>query len=91
MDDYLKEVEQLNKKELPFVIGFINQVLNSSNDFQDYFKLLPEAIHAPLEAVMVTCPCRHRHLTEQDIQAIKDKNATNITLLKKRLMQNLLI
>jgi len=91
MDDYLAELNQLNNGELPFVLGFINQVLNSSNSLADYLRVLPEAVHQPLRELMATCPCRSTHLTEDRIEVLRYKNQEPIDLMKKRLVTNLLI
>lgn len=91
MDDYLRDLSELNDKELPYVLGFINQVLNSSNDLTDYMRVLPESIHYPLKKLMATCPCRATHLSEERVDLLKTKNQTPITLMKQRMVTNLLI
>lgn len=91
MDIYLKEKWQLNNYELPFVIGFINQVLNASNSFQDYLSVFPQSLHYPIERLALTCPCRANKLSLFDIQALQNKNQTSINLLKQRMVVNLLI
>jgi len=58
MEDYLKDVRELNNNELPYVLGFINQVLNSSNDLQDYLKILPESVHHPLHQLIDPAPVK---------------------------------
>lgn len=91
MDSYLTDLEKLNNEELPFVIGFINQVLNSSNNLADYLKLLPESVHHPLRQMINTCPCKHAFLTDEKVKSLTDKNQTSISLMKQRLVINLLI
>lgn len=91
MDDYLKDIKELNDRELPYVLGFINQVLNSSNSLQDYLKLLPPSMHQPLKKMIETCPCRACSLSEDKIKAITDKNIEPISLIKQRMVKNLLI
>lgn len=91
MEEYLRDLNQLNNHELPYVLGFINQVLNSSNDLHDYLRVLPEAVHAPLNQLMGTCPCRNHHLPEDRVEAMRLKNQAPIDLIKQRLVTNLLI
>lgn len=91
MDEYLSEIKELNDQELPYVLGFINQVLNSSNDFQDYLKLFPESIHRPIQKMIDSCPCRTKKLSEEDVQLIQTKNQYSITLIKQRMARNLII
>lgn len=91
MEAYLQDLQDLNQHEVPFVLGYINQVLNSSNDFKDYLRLFPESIHYPLERLMATCPCQNKHLTDEKVLQIKERNQQPISLMKQRLVNNLLI
>ena len=91
MDEYLFELKQLNEKELPFVIGFINQVLNASNDLQDYLHIFPESIHQPLEKLIATCPCQAKQLSDEKIVELREKNQAPINMMKARMVTNLLI
>lgn len=91
MDEYLFELKQLNEQEMPFVIGFINQVLNASNDLQDYLHIFPESIHQPLEKLIGSCPCQTKQLSNERILELKEKNKTPINMVKQRMVTNLLI
>ena len=91
MNDYLIDLKQLNEHELPYVLGFINQVLNSSNDLHDYLRLLPQSVHQPIEKLIATWPCRAKQLTDEDVQAIQTKNSQPILLMKQRMVSNMLI
>jgi hypothetical protein len=90
MDAYLKEVKELNDKEIPYVIGFINQVLNASNDLNDYLRLLPPSVHAPIYEIIAACPCRHTQLSPEKVLEIKEQNKESIALMKQRQVINLL-
>lgn len=90
MDEYLKELKQLNDKELPFVIGFINQVLNSSNDPHDYLRVFPSSIHRPIEDIIASCPCRTKNLTDFDVECLQKKNQSSIDMIKQRMVINLI-
>lgn len=91
MDDYLKDLKALNDQELPFVLGFINQVLNSSEGLSDYLRLFPEAVHHPLAKIIDSCPCKKVYLTEEKILQLRNKNHTSIQMMKSRMVTNLLI
>lgn len=91
MNEYLREMKLLNEKEVPYVLGFINQVLNSSNDLCDYYRLLPESVHEPLRAIIDTCPCRSKKLSDEVVTMLQDKNQSSIALMKERMVTNLLI
>lgn len=90
MDSYLQEIADLNNHELPHVIGFISQVLNASNDLQDYLRVFPEAIHPPIQEIIANYPCRTTKLSLSDIEALKKKNSVAIDLIKQRLVINLI-
>lgn len=91
MDDYLTDVEEINNTEMPYVMGFITQVLNSSNNIQDYLELFPESIHKPIKAIIDQCAYRNVHLKETSVSKIHEKNLVHIELMKKRMVLNLLI
>lgn len=91
MSDYLEDLQQLNDHELPYVLGFINQVLNSSNSIQDYFKVFPESTHRPIQELIDKCGCRSDHLDADSIAKMTERNAVPIELMKKRMVLNLLI
>ena len=91
MNAYLAEVTRLNTQEVPYVVGYITQVLNASNNFQDYLQAFPSVLHPTLEKIIAPCPCRNQKLTPEEIQAIQAKNQKSIDLLKQRVVTNLII
>jgi len=88
---YLKEVNELNMHEIPYVMGFINQVLNSSDDLNDYLRVLPETMHRPLKELMDICPCRTTKLSPETVEEMRTRNNHSIELMKRRLVTNLLL
>lgn len=91
MNDYLAELHLLNSVEVPYVVGYITQVLNSSNDLCDYIDLLPNSLHSPIQRFIAACPCKTRHLSPEEVKAIQEKNAKSINLMKTRMATNLLL
>jgi len=91
MDEYLKDERQLNNYELPYVMGFIRQVLNSSNYLHDYLHVLPSSVHSPVERLISSCPCKSVRLTPEGIQELQQKNRVSIDLMKRRMVTNLLL
>lgn len=91
MDAYLADLKQLNDKEVPYVMGFINQVLNASNDLHDYLRLLPASVHQPIQQLIDSCPCRTKHLSDEQVREMQAKNQQSIDLVKQRMVTNLLI
>lgn len=91
MNGYLEDMKELNEQELPFVLGYINQVLNSSNNLQDYLRLLPDSVHYPIEQFIANCPCRTQALSDEKVAQLHEKNAASINLMKQRQVLNLII
>ena len=91
MDEYLEEIRQLNTQELPYVLGFIGQVLNASNDLSDYLLVFPPSVHHPVEKLIASCPCKTKKLTPEDVLTIQKNNQVPINLMKQRMVTNLLI
>jgi hypothetical protein len=91
MEEYLSDLDKLNYHELPYVLGFMNKVLNSSSDLTDYFRVLPEAIHQPLQKLKATCPCQTTTLSKERVEKLVSDNTESINLMKQRLVTNLLI
>lgn len=88
---YTKDIQLINDQEIPYVIGYINQVLNSSNHLCDYYRMLPESVHAPIRKLIATCPCRSQSISPELVNSIQEKNQSAIALLKERMVVNLLI
>ena len=91
MNEYLRELKQLNEKELPHVLGYITQVLNSSNELHDYLRLLPPSVHPSIQSLINTCPCRGKKLPDETVAMLQTKNQGSVQLLKNRMVTNLLI
>lgn len=88
MQEYLKELNELNRFEIPYVLNFINQALNASNDLRDYLKILPECLHQPIQELIDAHECRTERLSAEEVEAFKEHNAKPILMVKKRLLLN---
>ena len=91
MESYLADLNLVNSKEMPYVVGFINQVLNASNDLHDYLRILPASLHPPIQNLIATCPFRTKRLSDDEVQEMQTKNQQSIDLVKQRMVTNLLI
>jgi hypothetical protein len=91
MEEYLTDIQKLNGQELPYVLGFIGQVLNASSSLQDYFEVLPTAVHRPVEKLVLSCPCRAKKLSQLAVNSLLIQNQVPISLMKARMVANLLI
>lgn len=90
MDAYLADKHRLNTEEIPYVLGYINTVLNATNNLPDYLHLLPDSVHAPVYKLLTTCPCNTRDLSDDAIELLRQKNENAIHLMKQRLVMNLI-
>lgn len=90
MNEYLKELKQLNEDEL-HVLGYITQVLNSSNELHDYLRLLPPSVHPSIQGLINTCTCRGKKLPDETVALLQEKNLGPVQLMKNRMVTNLLI
>ena len=88
VEKFVAEQEQLLEYEQPMVRGYITAVLNSSNSLKDYLRLLPASVHLALADI--TMPDLPATLSESDIDSMNVRYAQHISLLKQRLLLNLL-
>lgn len=91
MEDYLQGLKKLNTEEIPYVLSFITQTLNASNNLHDYLRVFPESIHQPIRKLIDSCPCRAKTLTEKEVADLQAKNQKEIEMMKTRMVSNLLI
>ena len=91
MEAYLKDIKVLNEHELPYVMNYFNQVLNSSDSLKDYLHTLPTYLHPALNKLITTCPCRACTLSEDSIEALNTKNSESISLMGQRMAKNLIL
>lgn len=91
MQQLLKDQQEIEEKELPYVKAFIIKILNTTNHFPDYYELLPPSMHDVLDELKIQCPCRTGHLSAKRIQSIREKNVVPVELMKQRMMYNLLL
>ena len=90
MEAYLKETKEINETELPYVLGFIDSVLLSSQSLEDYLKVFPSAVHEPIRQLINSCPCRECSLTDASITTLSDKYKETIQMMETRVALNLI-
>lgn len=91
MDEYLTDFNQLNTVEIPYVVGFINQVLNASDNPKDYLKVLPETMHRPLQEAISVDAYPEGNLSDAAVENLIHRNQKSIELMKTRLVRNLIL
>lgn len=90
MNEYLQDLKEINQ-EVSSVLGFVDQMLNASNNLQDYLRVLPTAVHEPIQRLIDACPCRTNKLTNPEMQALKSRNPGYAEMINRRMTANLLI
>lgn len=92
MDEWLADFKRVEELERPFIFGFLNQVLNSSNHLADYYALLPESAHQPIKAMKIDNPLYPYPFMDKDrVDQLIAKNAVPIQMMKSRMVTNLLL
>lgn len=91
MDEYLRDFNHLNVVEIPYVMGFVNQVLNASDNPQDYIKVLPETMHRPLQEAIDVASYPEGNLSNEAVEDLIHRNQKSIELMKTRLVRNLIL
>jgi hypothetical protein len=91
MDEHLTAVNRLYDHEKPYVLGFVSRVLNASGSIDDYLRVFPESMHPPLKEVADAYPAAPSVITESAVASLQADNETAITLMKSRLILNLLL
>lgn len=91
MDDYLAEFRHIHLEEFPLTLGYITTVLNSSNHYHDYYRLLPEVLHPPLQGLATSCPYQTGVLEHDKVVEIVQKNEKIYNMIKARRVMNTLL
>ncbi|MCM2973762.1 hypothetical protein [Larsenimonas suaedae] len=89
MDEYLADLNRLNAYEMPYVLGYITSVLNTSDNINDYIKLLPEPLHQPLQELIDSCGCRISDLSDARVEELRARHEVPIQLIRERFVLNL--
>lgn len=90
MEHALTELNKVNREELPYVTGFINKALNSTDHFCDLLKIFPETIHDPIKSLADTCLRKTAQLSPDKIEKIKAEHSKAIDLIIQRQVTNMI-
>lgn len=88
MEEYLEEMKILMDEEVNVVNVFIDTILNLTNSLQDYLSIFPNDLHPPIQALIESCPCRMKNLTEDQVKEIDNQGSQFIELINQRLTIN---
>jgi len=92
MDEYLAEMEEIERVEKPLVMGFIVKTLNiCSLDLLALMKILPESTHKTIKMALGNyAPMHADSLLEEQIQEYIKTEQASIDRIKRRMATNLL-
>jgi len=94
MDEWLIDTDKVTEEEMPYVQGYISQVLNSSKYLPDYLLFLPEVLHEPvirrMEIYAKKDIGKETKLQPWVIAKILEDNKDTIALMKQRMVLNLI-
>lgn len=88
MDEYLEEMKNLVDEEINVVNVFIDTILNLTNSLQDYLSIFPKDLHPPIQALIESCPCRMKKMTEDQVKNLLNQGSQFIELINQRLIIN---
>lgn len=89
MDQYLKETKEL-VEESSLTLGYIQNILNRSDDPDDYLRLIPSALHLPIQDLLDLSSGIKKTLSLTDAEKLVKTHERSVDLIKQRLMLNLL-
>lgn len=91
MEEYIKDATQLDEEESPYVMGYINQVLNSSINATNYLFLLPDALHQTIKSFYTPFEYSPDWVNNKRNNDILANNQAAISMIKQRLVLNLIM
>ena len=89
MDEWINDNNALHD-EIGLVETYLATVLNASNNVSDYFRLLPDCVHPALQPYAQQ-PNVQPSLSDEQVQAIQAKNQKAMSMIKQRLLLNLIV
>lgn len=89
MDEWINDNNALHD-EIGLVETYLATVLNASNNVSDYFRLLPDCVHPALQPYAQQ-PNVQPPLSDEQVQAIQAKNQKAMSMIKQRLLLNLIV
>lgn len=90
MDQWLVDLAEINDYERPIVMGYVQNVLNAAKHAKDYLTLLPTALCEPFKEQLGLLCDDYSHVSIDDAESLVKTHEAAYTLLKTRLMMNML-
>lgn len=90
MDQWLADLAEINDYERPIVMGYVQNVLNAAKQASDYLTLFPTALCEPFKAQLELICDGYSHVSIDDAESLVKTHEAAYTLLKTRLMMNML-
>lgn len=91
MAAYIEERARVDAEEVPFINNYITKVLNSSPSFNDWLKLLPDCMKAPVYELLANEQSQPDQLTDEQVAQILAEYDVSIQKMKQRMATNLIL
>ena len=91
MEAWLREQQQLEREEIPRVLGSLMRLLNSTDNLSDLVFVLPETLREPLKEIQLRCPCTHSARDANGQAQLRAQLTEDMNQLRERLMKNTLL
>lgn len=76
--------------ERSLVNAYLASVFNASHNVSDYTRILPDCLHPALRPFL-HLRNRHEPISEEQVQAIQEKNKRAVSMIKQRLLLNIIV
>lgn len=90
MEKYLADMDQVNCEEKPYIDNFLTRILNTVNSVEECKLFFPDALHPILDKFEDVFPNKDFLLDNTEIETLQQETHTSASLLKQRLVYNLI-
>jgi hypothetical protein len=91
MNCYLQDLEEINRRELPHVLNYINRLLNQSNNLQRHPTTSADPKHEPNKRLSSSDLSKEHSTPLENLYDIVNTDFKALSLIKQRRATNLLI
>lgn len=88
---FVEERSRVNVEEMPYITNYITKVLNSSDSYNDWLKLLPDCMKAPVYELLASEQSQPDQLTNECVAQILAEHDVSIQKMKQRMATNLIL
>lgn len=90
MEEYLQEWDAICLTEIPQLDGFIVRVMNRTHNHADWLRIFPEGVRYCLQNFSISYATPPVAMSDEDVQVFKQEHSVPLTMMRERLVMNLL-